>query len=43
MPNKKREAPKVRTHKEIMVLLSGLMAGISLAALKEQTAGEAIA
>jgi hypothetical protein len=43
MPDKKPEAPKVRIYNEIMVLLSGLMVGISLAALKEQTAGEAIA
>jgi len=42
MPNKKPEAPKVRTHKEIMVVLSGLMVGMLLAALDQTIVSTAL-
>ena len=35
MPDKKPEALQVRTHKEIMFVLSGLMVGMLLAALDQ--------
>ena len=42
MSNKKKEAPKALTHKEIMFVLSGLMVGMLLAALDQTIVSTAL-